>query len=117
MDNMIANGDMVISAGGSPEMVSGLQELIQRAMIRLTVAKGSFPYDMELGSTITRLDLNQTDEFVLLAAVRDALSDLSEVTVSGVEKSVDRNTQTLYLTVYLNIRGREAMLELNQQLW
>ncbi len=117
MDNLIENGDMVMGRNGDPEMVSGLKELIQRVMIRLSVKRGSFPYDQELGSCLAQLDLSQTDEFTLLAAVREALSDLKEVTVSGIEKTVDRDEQILYLTVYLSVNGKEAIVELNDRIW
>ena len=117
MDNLIANGDMVMGRNGDPEMISGLKELIQRVMLRLSVKRGGFPYNQQLGSRLAQLDLNQADEFTLLAAVREALSDLEEVTVSGIEKTLDRETQTLYLTVYLVVNGREAIVELNDRLW
>lgn len=117
MDNLLVNGDMVMSADGSPEMISGLQELIQRAMLRLTMAKGAFAYQTELGSTLFDMDLDNTDEFALLACIREALSDLTEITVTGVEKSVDRGEQILYITVYMNVSGKDAMLELNHKLW
>lgn len=117
MDHLIANGDMVMGHDGNPEMISGLQELIQRALIRLTVKKGDFVYDSTLGSGLAGLDLNRTDEFTLLALVRDALDGLAEVTVTGVERSVDRETQNLYLTVYLRVNGQDAVVELNQELW
>ena len=108
---------MVMGRNGDPEMISGLKELIQRVMLRLSVKRGGFPYNQQLGSRLAQLDLNQTDEFTLLAAVREALADLEEVTVSGIEKTLDRETQTLYLTVYLVVNGREAIVELNDQLW
>ena len=94
MDNLIANGDMVMGRNGDPEMISGLKELIQRVMLRLSVKRGSFPYNQQLGSRLAQLD-----------------------TVSGIEKTLDRETQTLYLTVYLVVNGREAIVELNDQLW
>ena len=117
MDHLIADGDMVMGQDGSPEMISGLRELIQRALIRLTVKKGAFAYDTALGSELAGLDLNRADELTLLAMAREALAALPEVTVSGVERSLDRSAQTLYLTVYLRVNGQDAVVELNQELW
>jgi hypothetical protein len=117
MDNLIVNGDMVLDSNGDVELITGVQELIQRAMIRLTMKQGAFVYDQSLGSTLHNLDIHQIEDNTLLSIVRDALSPIEEITVQGVEKSVDPSRQILYLTVYLNIDGRDAILELNNTMW
>lgn len=52
----LENGNYVLGPAGVPEETSGLGELLQDALLRLTVPKGSFPYDRELGSCLSRLD-------------------------------------------------------------
>ncbi|MFQ9873062.1 MAG: hypothetical protein ACLRVT_08795 [Oscillospiraceae bacterium] len=48
MDTAIKNGDFETNHNGLPIAISGVQELLQRAMFRLTVKKGSFFYDQQL---------------------------------------------------------------------
>lgn len=117
MDNLIHNGDMVLDHLGGVQSVTGIQEVIQRVMIRLTMRQGAFVYDTALGSRLYQMDIHQTDEFTLLAVIRDALSDMQEVSVIGVEKNVDYEEQVLYLTVYIQVNGQDAILELNRKIW
>lgn len=117
MDNLIVNGDMALDGNGDVQLVTGIQEVIQRAMIRLTVKQGAFAYDQTLGSRLHYLDIHQVDDYTLLSMVREALDDIDEITVSGVEKSVDKDHQILYLTIYLKISGQDAILEINNTMW
>lgn len=117
MDNLIVNGDMAVDHLGQIEMVSGMKEIIQRAMIRLTVRQGNFSYDQQLGSGLYHLNLHKIDDFTLLSIVRDALAPIEEISVTGVEKSVDYENHILWLTIYLRVREQNAILEINQKLW
>lgn len=117
MDNLLANGDMVLNHCGDVQSVDGLKEIIQRVLIRLTVRKGNFPYDPDLGSGLYQLDLHTTDDFTLLSVVREALAPIGEVVVTGIEKTVDQAQQILFLAVYLKVKEQSAIVELGRKLW
>ena len=55
MDTAIKDGDFQTNGSGLPVRISGAQELLQRVMFRLTVKKGSFFYDQQLGSRLYTL--------------------------------------------------------------
>ena len=55
MDTALANGDFQLDSNGRPKQIGGVQELLQRAMIRLNVPLGSFAYDTALGSRLQTL--------------------------------------------------------------
>ncbi len=50
MDVKVENGGYVLGPTGLPETVEGLEELLQYARLRLTLRRGSLPYNRELGS-------------------------------------------------------------------
>ena len=52
MDTAIKDGDFQTNGSGLPVRISGVRELLQRAVFRLTVKKGSFFYDQQLGSRL-----------------------------------------------------------------
>lgn len=117
MDTLLQNGDVLSDCAGDLQAVHGVQEIIQRAMIRLRMKRGSFVYDPKLGSDLHRLDLHRLDQFTLLSVVQEALEGMEELTVTDVEKTVDWKEQVLYLTVYLNVSGQDAVLEVRDELW
>ena len=85
MDTAISNADFLLDGRGRPVVISGMQEILQRVLIRLTIQKGSFIYDPDLGSRLftlksTRGDIKQQ----AINLVREALSPMTEVTVEDV---------------------------------
>ncbi len=50
MDAKINNRDISIDSVGNYEMTDGFEEIIQQIIINITVPKGKFIYDRELGS-------------------------------------------------------------------
>lgn len=79
MDTMLAGGDQYRDARGLPAAITGIQELIQRALIRLTVRKGSFALDPELGSELRRLRGGPSEALdrAALSYAQEALAPLS----------------------------------------
>lgn len=73
-----------------PEPASGREALLQEAYIRLRAAKGSFPYDRELGSLLHRLPEFPAAEWDTLARAyaQEALLPLADVRVTGVRPIV-----------------------------
>ncbi len=78
----------------SVSSVEGLKELKQKMYITLSVRKGAFIYDRELGSDVFETDLNSSNcvEEIEMKA-RNALSDFPNVEVIGV--IVDENVITV----------------------
>ncbi len=112
MDTLLSSGDIALDARGRPTVISGVDELLQRALIRLTVKKGSFVYDPELGSRLYTLragsvNLQETAE----SMVREALSPLTELTVNSVETIPDDALERLQIRVSLNAGGVKQELE------
>ncbi len=111
MDNLLKQGDLVSDQNGGVVTVTGLAELIQCALLRLTMKQGSFPYQPQLGSTLSSLDGNRLDRQYLYMAVEGALAGMTEVQVQDVEYELDEQEETLYLTVFLKISGQDAVVE------
>lgn len=86
MDTLIASGDHAVDGRGLPVAVDGIRELVQRAMIRLAVKKGSFALDPGLGSELYRLggERRDTRDRVALSYVQEALAPLKELRVEAV---------------------------------
>lgn len=86
MDTRLLNGDMARDARGLPHLIDGPQELLQRAIIRLTVRRGSFAPDPELGSLLHTLRSSPTQDLDAAAGnlVRQALLPLHGVEATGV---------------------------------
>lgn len=85
MDTAITNGDWAVNANGIPVVVSGLQEQLQRAFIRLKVKEGSFAYDSSLGSRLYTLKPNDGDlNTKAHSLVQEAIKDMPQTTVQSV---------------------------------
>lgn len=112
MDTLLENGDMKRGAHGMPELAGGARELVQRAMIRLSVRRGSFAPDSTLGSelyTLGALPARGLDA-AALNLVRQALLPLAGVTVTGA--SCLRLGDSLRLRVALLAAGEAKTLEM-----
>lgn len=82
MDTALLNGDFAPSPSGIPFPVRGASELLQRALIRLTVPRGSFPYDPSLGSSLSALNPADPDFYEqAFSAVQDALIPLADLSL------------------------------------
>lgn len=91
MDTALENGDFRLGSNGRPVQISGEQELLQRAMIRLNVPLGSFDYDASLGSRLHTLKADDADfNEKAVSMAQEALRQLTEFTVSGVRRPADR---------------------------
>ena len=115
MDFRLEDKDLVCSNGGTPDTVTGVEELLQRVMIRLTVPRGKFAYNAQLGSRWEDLTVEDAQPQELLGVIQEALAGLEEVTVTGVEKQVDVPRRSLTLRIFLTIRGVQAEVELESE--
>ena len=116
MDTMLQNGDFVRGRGGLPKAIGGTEELIQRALIRLTVRKGAFPLDPGLGSQLYLLrDAGRAhweDQALLYA--KEALEKMPGTEVLGVKAGYSYEKQAILLEYRLAFGGQEetAALEI-----
>ena len=109
MDTALANGDFALGSNGRVKQVGGMQELLQRAMIRLNVPLGSFVYDPALGSQLHTLKINDANfsaKGIVLA--QEALRQLTQFTVEGV-RCCEAEPPTIAVT--LSYGGNTAEIE------
>lgn len=114
MTAVLKDGDYVFDARGRIMEVSGRDELIQRALIRLKARKGQFPLDPNLGSELFRLDLNRASPDQIDPLIREALAPIHEIQVLGAERTVHPEDGRLSLTVSLKIGGDTALVALSE---
>ena len=81
IDALIRNGDVATDGTGSIVRAEGADALFQRALLCLTVPKGSFLYDRELGVRSGGADLQRTE---LLFAEALAKYPSTQVSVQGM---------------------------------
>ncbi|MEM1484360.1 hypothetical protein V6615_05705 [Oscillospiraceae bacterium PP1C4] len=114
MDVLLQNGDHVMDHLGAPMMVDGVRELLQRAVIRLAVRRGTMPHDPLFGSGLHRLkavgDRNALDAQAL-AAVREALAPMTELGVRSVKCAYHAASERLTARVQLELYAKEYALE------
>lgn len=86
MDLLLSNGDHALNQRGLPIQIDGNSELVQQAIIRLTVPKGSFELSPDLGSsfsTLLSIPNNRRQEMALQLA-KEALVTLQGIRVDSV---------------------------------
>lgn len=112
MDTLLAGGDHHRDSRGLPLAITGEREIIQRALIRLTVRRGSFPQDPALGSELHRLRGAKTGTLAQLALsyVQDALAPMREVCVTRVG-ATRTGRDTLRVEAVLTQNGTAYPLE------
>ncbi len=82
----LVNGDYVLKRNGLLQEATPMEELLQNATMRLTLAQGSFLYGRELGSRLGTLDTqgeHAAEQAVSFA--NEALMDLPGVRASAAE--------------------------------
>ena len=99
---------MAKDSRGIPYSVTGVQELIQQMLIRLTVHKGKFSPDPNLGSRLYLLPGNSPAKLESMAGdyVREALADMREIQIDRVTARYSNNWDRLELTVWATCAGK-----------
>lgn len=86
MTYTLKNGGYVLDVTGLPQIISGKDELLQNARLRLELKKGSFIYDRELGSGLHGLSPTEEHRLERAAALAvEALTGMPGVRVQGCE--------------------------------
>ena len=114
MDTLLVNGDHFTDSRGIPVKIFGERELIQRALLRLSIKKGSFEKDPALGSELYKLrDIKGGNlERAAMSYVQEALLSMPEIIVTGV-KIIWRGADALQLNVSLEIFENQYQLEVD----
>lgn len=112
MTTKLTHGDYQSDTRGNLIQIDGTQEIAQQAMIRLTIPKGSFAYNPELGSELHTVDLNQCDDNLLYAMVCDALAPIPSLDVVSVKRTISEERDTLIITIEAKISGKDTILSL-----
>ena len=113
MDTAISNGDFMLDSNGIPISIYGIQEILQRALIRLTVRKGSFIYDTNLGSDLYKLKktTSTSNKSRALSMVKEALKPMSNVLVDDVSTEFINSSENLKLNVVLRVNNNKKEME------
>lgn len=108
MDLMLENGDFARNAKGAPKRLEGVGELLQRAIIRLTVKRGSFAFDPLLGSRLYTLRAGDADRLEAQARVyaQEALAPMrGTLAVEEVKVSPSAEGDSLVICLCLRAGG------------
>ncbi len=115
MDTAISNGDFLTSSSGLPVQIDGVNEILQRALIRLTAKKGEFIYDRDLGSKLSTLKSTYVNGDTLkektLQLVCAALKPMNEVEVEDITIRTSYNSEKMELCVVLKVNNVKTDLE------
>lgn len=109
MDTAIYDGDFLIDSRGRPIEISGMQEILQRALIRLSVRKGSFVYDTDFGSRLHTLKGSSNNiRAKALALSKEALKPMDNLMVDDVEVRYTNNGENLLLNVLISVYDNQG---------
>lgn len=107
-DTLLQNGETAVDERGCHIMISHSHALMQRARIRLTVRRGSFIYDRNLGSRLGG-STDSPGEAAFLA--NEALTGLEKTTASAlsgganpvIRVNIDGATEDMEVRRYGNV--------------
>lgn len=106
MDTIILNGDFKLNEKGKPYLANGIEEVIQRCKILITVQRGSFTYNRDLGSNIR--SVSKSNEAMELA-VKELLLAVPQVNVESV--SIYKEGSNYILKVKISSDNEEGEFE------
>lgn len=113
MDTLLFERDHYTAGCARPVEIDGLDALMQGALIRLAVRRGSFAPDPALGSRLHELPRSEQEALQALALplVQEALADLPQLQARRVDCRYDRGEDRLTLAVMLERLGVPYGLE------
>ena len=112
MELKIRNGDYISDGIGGEQRADGTEALLARALFRLSVRRGSFPFLPELGSELHLLGREKPSTRAS-AAKQYAAAALAEETALRVEdvELTERGDGAAVLRMMLTANGESAALE------
>ena len=111
MELKIRNGDYIADGIGGERRADGAEALLERALFRLSVQRGSFPFLPELGSELYRLRKPSARAAAAKLYTAAALAEETALTVEDVELT-ERGDGVMALRVLLTADGESAALEM-----
>ena len=106
MDTALSNGDFLCDSRGFPVQISGNDEILQQILIRLSIKKGSFAYNRDLGSELYKLNIydeNVSDKAKVL--IEESFNDMQNVFVKSVLAELSEDQTNLILNIELSLNG------------
>ena len=104
MDTAISNGDFLLDSRRIPIQISGIEEILQRILIRLKVKQESFIYDRNLGSGLYTLNVETKDiQDKARDMIIEALKSMNEINVEKVFVSLIDKSENIDVHVKLRI--------------
>ncbi|WP_312643368.1 histidine kinase [Hydrogenoanaerobacterium sp.] len=102
------------SVRGLPFLTDGTEELIQRAMIRLSVRHGSFAPDKDLGSELYTLNTTggRDMDTAAMNLVRQALLPLPQITVTQVSCTLSGDSLRIKLQIIIDRKTKALEVEI-----
>lgn len=113
MDSKLENMDLVLDAAGSPVSVTGMEELLQRAVLRMTIPKNTFVYNRDLGCTAGEILLSQNKSLESIEMrMNEALASIDGIWVKIIraEQEVNRIRVTAAVQYKEKTVGKEVIL-------
>ena len=110
MELKIRNGDYIADGIGGERRADGAEALLERALFRLSVRRGSFPFLPELGSGLGHEKPSARAAAAKLYTAA-ALAEETALTVEDVELT-ERGGGVMALRVLLTADGESAALEM-----
>ena len=106
MERKLVNGDYFPDGKGGLTVLTGAEEVLQRALFRLTARRGALPFLPELGSRLYLLPREKPSARQALAVqyAAEALGDEEDLRVTGAQ--LNETAEGLRLTVYLDWQGQ-----------
>lgn len=106
MERRLSQGDYVPDGGGGLTALGDGEEVLARALFRLTAHRGAMPFLPELGSRLYLLGREKPSARQALAAqyVAEALREETDLQVRAVE--LEPGGETAQVAVYLDWRGK-----------
>lgn len=110
MDICIENGEIRRNANGLPAVLSGREELLQRARIALSMPQGSFRYDRRFGSLLRQARGEHREER-MLAFANECLAGIG----TSRAQNVRIQDGTAYIRVETGEGGGEVAVPLGEE--
>lgn len=95
MDIKIENKDIKTDGNGDVVMIEGLDEIIQQIEINLSVKRGSFIYDRNMGVELTEENLlGENGEKLLCAIIYEGLINQPDIDVEV--RCIEKRNEKIY---------------------
>ena len=116
MDTLIEQGDFAVSVNGLPIQISDTQELLQRAVFCLSIPRGSFLHDKELGSRFFELKNSKVDakNSIALSMAQEALKNQPQISVysTQIEYAEDKEINSVKVLLLINGNTQEVIIKI-----